>query len=100
METEEGGWSNLSKLQKLDQVPIKQLGLSSFKKIARLGRGAFGQVFLVENTKDGKQYAAKVLDKGTILRQNILRYAMTERKILSTINHPFVVKLRWAFQTH
>ena len=24
---------------------------------------------------------------------------MTERKILSTINHPFVVKLRWAFQT-
>lgn len=34
------------------------------------------------------------------MRQNILRYAMTERKILSTINHPFVVKLRWAFQTH
>lgn len=34
------------------------------------------------------------------MRQNILRYAMTERKILSTINHPFVVKLRYAFQTH
>lgn len=33
------------------------------------------------------------------MRQNILRYAMTERKILSTINHPFVVKLRYAFQT-
>ena len=40
-----------------------------------------------------------MLDKGAIMRQNILRYAMTERKILSTINHPFVVKLRWAFQT-
>ena len=46
------------------------------------------------------RYAVKVLDKGLIMRQNILRYAMTERKILSTINHPFVVKLRWAFQTN
>lgn len=41
----------------------------------------------------------KCLDKSAVLRQNILRYAMTERKILSTINHPFVVKLFFAFQT-
>ena len=41
----------------------------------------------------------KVLDKGMIMRQNILRYAMTERKILSTINHPFIVRLHYAFQT-
>jgi serine/threonine protein kinase len=34
-----------------------------------------------------------------IMQQNILRYAMTERKILSTINHPFVVRLHYAFQT-
>ena len=33
------------------------------------------------------------------MRQNILRYAMTERKILSTITHPFIVQLRFAFQT-
>jgi len=33
------------------------------------------------------------------MRQNILRYAMTERKILSTVNHPFIVKLRFAFQS-
>jgi len=46
------------------------------------------------------RYAVKVLDKRAIMSQNILRYAMTERKILSTISHPFVVKLRWAFQTH
>ena len=99
METEEGGWSNAGKIQKLDQVVIKEIGLSSFKKCSLLGRGAFGQVYLAENVKEGKKYAVKVLDKGAIMRQNILRYAMTERKILSTINHPFVVKLRWAFQT-
>jgi serine/threonine protein kinase len=41
----------------------------------------------------------KVLDKAMIMRQNILRYAMTERKILSTINHPFVVRLHYALQS-
>jgi serine/threonine protein kinase len=100
MDTEAGGWSNLSKGDKLDQVAIKTVGLSSFKKLSLLGRGAFGEVFLAENAQDSCRYAIKVLDKGAIMRQNILRYAMTERKILSTINHPFVVKLRWAFQTH
>ena len=34
-----------------------------------------------------------------VMRQQILRYCLTERKILSTINHPFVVKLYFAFQT-
>jgi hypothetical protein len=42
METEEGGWSNVSKVEKLDQVAIKEVGLSSFKKLSMLGRGAFG----------------------------------------------------------
>jgi serine/threonine protein kinase len=57
---------------------------------------------LAENSAEEskERYAVKVLDKGSIMRQNILRYAMTERKILSTINHPFIVKLRYAFQTH
>jgi serine/threonine protein kinase len=41
----------------------------------------------------------KALDKMAVMQQNILRYAMTERKILSTINHPFVVKLHYAFQS-
>ena len=48
---------------------------------------------------DKKQYAMKALDKASIMQQNILKYAMTERKILSTINHPFVVKLHYAFQS-
>lgn len=49
--------------------------------------------------KDGKRYAMKVLDKAAIMKQNIMRYAMTERKILSTINHPFVVRLHYALQS-
>jgi serine/threonine protein kinase len=89
-------------MEKINNISIneaKATGLSNFKKINILGKGAFGQVYLVENKLDGKRYAMKALDKMTVMQQNILRYAMTERKILSTINHPFVVKLHYAFQS-
>ena len=42
----------------------------------------------------------KVLDKKRIEKQNIFKYAMTERNVLSIINFPFIVKLNYAFQTN
>ena len=30
---------------------------------------------------------------------NLLRYAYTERNVLSVLNHPFIVSLHYAFQT-
>ena len=30
---------------------------------------------------------------------NLIRYAVTERNILSTTDHPFIVKLHYSFQT-
>lgn len=53
------------------------MGLSNFRKLSLLGKGAFGQVYLVENIIDNQQYAMKALDKASIMQQNILRYAMT-----------------------
>lgn len=41
----------------------------------------------------------KVLSKDRIMGQNIVKYAMTERNVLSITNHPFIVKLNYAFQT-
>ncbi len=40
----------------------------------------------------------KVLQKERIINQNLVRYAQTERDILSIMNHPFIVKLNFAFQ--
>lgn len=33
------------------------------------------------------------------LENNLIKYALTERNVLSLTNHPFIVKLLWAFQT-
>jgi serine/threonine protein kinase len=41
----------------------------------------------------------KVLKKAKIIKNHLQRYAMTERNILSSVSHPFIVKLNYAFQT-
>jgi len=41
----------------------------------------------------------KALYKQKVLRQNLTKYAMSERNILSVTDHPFIVKLRYSFQT-
>ena len=41
----------------------------------------------------------KVLNKDRVMTKNLKRYALTERNVLSAINHPFMVKLYFAFQT-
>ena len=41
----------------------------------------------------------KVLKKSKIAKNNLERYALTERNILSSVDHPFIVRLNYAFQT-
>jgi len=41
----------------------------------------------------------KVLSKDKIMENRLTRYALTERNVLSTVRHPFIVNLNYAFQT-
>lgn len=73
---------------------------SSFHCHALIGKGSFGEVYLVEKKNTKTFYAMKVLSKDKIMAQNLVRYAMTERNVLSVTNHPFIVKLNYAFQSY
>ncbi|OMJ73271.1 hypothetical protein SteCoe_28084 [Stentor coeruleus] len=78
---------------------IQKLSPGHFRPIKMLGKGSFGEVFLVEK-KDTKQLLAmKILMKNKIMGQNLVRYAMTERNVASAVKHPFIVCLRYSFQT-
>ena len=41
----------------------------------------------------------KCLSKQRIMGQNLVRYAKTERDVLSYTKHTFIVSLNYAFQT-
>jgi len=64
-----------------------------------LGRGSFGKVLLVEKKDDGKLYAMKILVKKDIIKRQQTSNTKTERKILESLNSPFIVQLHYAFQT-
>ena len=72
---------------------------SNFICLAQLGKGSFGEVYLVQKINTSEKYAMKVLRKERIIGQNLLKYALAEKNVLSDSNHPFIVKLKYAFQT-
>ena len=64
-----------------------------------LGRGTFGKVFLVSKNDSGVPFAMKVLKKSAIAKRNQRVHTATEREILGSLRSPFLVQLRFAFQT-
>ncbi|XP_012695927.1 ribosomal protein S6 kinase alpha-2 [Clupea harengus] len=74
---------------------------SQFELLKVLGQGSYGKVFLVRKivgSDKGQLYAMKVLKKATLKVRDRVRSKM-ERDILAEVNHPFIVKLHYAFQT-
>lgn len=81
--------------------PVKdsQIGPHHFTRLKLLGRGGIGQVFLVRLKGTEKLYAMKVLTKEEMILRNKVKRVMTEREILATANHPFIVTMYASFQT-
>ena len=73
---------------------------SNFEVLKELGKGSFGEVFLVRKQDTGALYAMKVLQKEKMISQNLIKYALTERNVLTYLSHPFIVSLKFAFQTN
>ncbi|RKP26571.1 kinase-like domain-containing protein, partial [Syncephalis pseudoplumigaleata] len=72
--------------------------LMHFNLLRSVGRGSFGKVRIVER-KDTKQvYALKYISKRECIRMDALRNVFRERNILESIDHHYVVNLRFSFQ--
>jgi serine/threonine protein kinase len=53
----------------------------------------------VRKKSDGKVYAMKILKKRAIIERNQVEHTNAERKILQALQHPFLMTLRYAFQS-
>lgn len=83
-----------------ESAPAKaKVCLDDFELVRVIGKGSFGKVTLVKKRTDGKLYAMKVLAKQNIIKRKQVEHTRTERNVLGRLNHPFIVKLHYAFQT-
>jgi serine/threonine protein kinase len=77
------------------------LTIHDFQLIKVLGQGSFGKVFLVRPVGASVEevYAMKVLKKSEVERRHQVEHTKAERNIMASITHPFILSLKYAFQT-
>ncbi|KAF7634475.1 hypothetical protein Mgra_00006144 [Meloidogyne graminicola] len=80
---------------------IKQrpkLTVNDFQSLKVIGRGAFGEVRLVQKIDSGHIYAMKILRKSEMLEKEQIAHVRAERDILSEADCDWVVKMFYSFQ--
>jgi len=75
-----------------------KLGLDDFRTVKVIGKGAFGEVRLVQKVDTGKIYAMKLLKKDDMLKKDQLAHVRAERDVLAESDSPWVVQLFYSFQ--
>ena len=83
----------------LSQVIPECLELNWFQPISLIGKGGFSEVMLVRKRDDGQLYALKVMKKNHIIKEGKVKNVLDECNLLKKLRHPFIITLRWAFQS-
>mmetsp|Transcript_14126 Transcript_14126/g.34838 ORF Transcript_14126/g.34838 Transcript_14126/m.34838 type:complete len:551 (-) Transcript_14126:1063-2715(-) len=79
-------------------MPAK-VGPQDFEMLRVVGQGAFGKVFQVQHKATQHVYAMKVMKKERIMAKDHSEYVRAERDVLTSVVHPYIVNLRFSFQT-
>eukprot|EP00096_Caligus_rogercresseyi_P002679 TRINITY_DN14911_c0_g1_i1.p1 TRINITY_DN14911_c0_g1~~TRINITY_DN14911_c0_g1_i1.p1 ORF type:complete len:393 (+),score=117.57 TRINITY_DN14911_c0_g1_i1:425-1603(+) len=79
----------------------KRVFRSDFKVLKFLGKGTYGKVYQVAmKTPERPIFAMKAVRKGEIQdSESDILHTRTERDVLTSTNHPFIVKMHYAFET-
>ena len=84
---------------KYNEEANKKICIDDFKLVKVIGKGSFGKVTLVQHKESGDHFAMKVLKKDNVVKRKQVEHTRTERRVLGGVNHPFIVRLHYAFQT-
>eukprot|EP01113_Clastostelium_recurvatum_P006206 TRINITY_DN12814_c0_g1_i3.p2 TRINITY_DN12814_c0_g1~~TRINITY_DN12814_c0_g1_i3.p2 ORF type:complete len:424 (+),score=104.72 TRINITY_DN12814_c0_g1_i3:1456-2727(+) len=72
--------------------------LEEFEQLVTLGTGTFGRVYLVKHRPSGRFFAMKTLKKSEVVRLKQVEHINSEKTILTSIDHPFIVNLYKTYQ--
>ncbi|RKP35836.1 putative Serine/threonine-protein kinase gad8 [Dimargaris cristalligena] len=75
------------------------LTIDAFDLLTVIGKGSFGKVMQVRKKDTDRIYAMKILKKSKIVMRSEVQHTLAERTVLAQINHPFIVPLKFSFQT-
>ncbi|ORC93372.1 serine/threonine protein kinase [Trypanosoma theileri] len=73
--------------------------LMNYELMAYLGRGTFAEVTLARHKDTHKLFALKKISKKKVREEGCVQRTFTERQLLASLRHPFLVSLHQAFQS-
>lgn len=86
---------------KIDYKPRQEsLTIEQFDLLKVIGKGSFGKVMQVRKKDTQRIYALKTIRKANIAsRPGEITHILAERTVLALVNNPFIVPLKFSFQT-
>jgi serum/glucocorticoid-regulated kinase 2 len=77
----------------------RSLKVEDFELLKVVGKGSFGKVMQVKKHDTQRIYALKTLRKQHIISRSEVAHTLAERSVLAQINNPFIVPLKFSFQS-
>lgn len=78
---------------------VGKLTIDDFDLLTLVGKGSFGKVMQVRKKDTGRIYAIKTIRKAKIITRSEVTHTLAERSVLAQINNPFIVPLKFSFQS-
>ena len=76
-----------------------KLKIEDFELLKVVGKGSFGKVMQVRKKDTSRIYALKTIRKAHIISRSEVAHTLAERSVLAQINNPFIVPLKFSFQS-
>jgi serum/glucocorticoid-regulated kinase 2 len=77
----------------------RALKIEDFDLLKVVGKGSFGKVMQVKKKDTQRIYALKTIRKAHIISRSEVAHTLAERSVLAQINNPFIVPLKFTFQS-
>ncbi|RKF55141.1 Serine/threonine-protein kinase gad8 [Golovinomyces cichoracearum] len=81
------------------ETKAQSFKIEDFELLKVVGKGSFGKVMQVKKKDTQRIYALKTIRKAHIISRSEVAHTLAERSVLSQINNPFIVPLKFTFQS-
>lgn len=76
----------------------EEINFDHFQVMRAIGKGSFGKVCIVKRKSNDQMYAMKYMNKRKCLENEAIQNVIREIQILSVLDHPFIINLKFSFQ--